>query len=145
MLIRELANATNTSRDTIRHYDQLGLLQRHERPAGSRLYADYPEDNIERIEFIRMGKIMGFTLREIGSLLNAYYSGTLSTEQQVVLLRERQQLIRSRIAELKEAQAYIQQKMDLLLAHGQCASDQQEFAQLREQANVRFGRVENSS
>lgn len=54
MLIGELAKATGTTKDTIRHYDQMGLLISTERQAGSRSYKDYSQDNIERLDMIRL-------------------------------------------------------------------------------------------
>ena len=38
LLIGKLATTANTTKDTIRHYDQLGLLKSRKRQAGSRLY-----------------------------------------------------------------------------------------------------------
>ena len=74
MLISELAKATGTTKDTIRHYDQLGLLLSTERQAGSRRYKDFSRDNLERIELIRLAKYIGFTLNEIAEQTLIHYN-----------------------------------------------------------------------
>jgi DNA-binding transcriptional MerR regulator len=45
MLIGELAKASGTTKDTIRYYDQLGLLITAECRADSRTHKEFSEDN----------------------------------------------------------------------------------------------------
>ena len=114
MLIGELAKATNTTKDTVRHYHEQKLLIVNRRTAGSRFYNDYPSENIERIATIKQGKALGFTLNEIASLLEAYYSGALSTPEQIQILNNKLLLIESKIAELDQIKASIQHKLSIL-------------------------------
>ena len=53
LLIGELAAKANTTKDTVRHYEQLGLLKSRKRQAGSRLYTEFHPECIERIELIK--------------------------------------------------------------------------------------------
>lgn len=114
MLIGELAKATGTTKDTIRHYHQQGLLIVSQRAAGSRFYYDFPSENIDRIATIKHGKTMGFTLSEIASLLDIYYSGELSTQQQIQILNDKLFLINQKIQGLKQIKTSIQKKLLIL-------------------------------
>ncbi len=114
MLISELARKTGVSKDTIRHYQELGLLTVNKQQAGSRFYNSFPKQNIDRIETIILGKSMGFSLREIASLLDAYFSGKLSAEQQIEIFEEKLAIIEQRIKDLKKTRAYITEKLVIL-------------------------------
>jgi MerR family Zn(II)-responsive transcriptional regulator of zntA len=65
--IGKLAALTSVSNDTLRYYEQEGLVQ----PAGkSRAgYRLYDGESIRRIHFIKHAQQCGFTLAEIGELL----------------------------------------------------------------------------
>jgi len=119
MLIGELAKMTGTTKDTIRHYDQLGLLLSVERQAGSRRYKDYSTDNLERIEMIRLAKYVGFTLGEIAEQVEKYYAGGLSHEEQIAMLGERLMDVKDRIQKMQEVEIYLQQKIQWMQDGGQ--------------------------
>jgi MerR family transcriptional regulator, copper efflux regulator len=114
MLISQLAKATGTTKDTIRHYHQQGLLIVEQRAAGSRFYHDYLDENIERIASIRHGKTMGFTLSEIASLQEAYYSGELLIQDKIEILHEKLLLIEQKIQDLEQIKTSIQNKLSIL-------------------------------
>lgn len=114
MLISELAKATCTTKDTIRHYHQQGLLIVEKRAAGTRFYNDYPSENIDRIANIKQAKALGFTLREIASLQKIYYSGKLSSKDRLQILNDKLLLVESKIAELDIIKISIQNKLSIL-------------------------------
>lgn len=65
--IGKLASLTSVSNDTLRYYEQEGLIEPAGRsPAGYRLY---DTDSARRIRFIRHAQTCGFTLAEIRDLL----------------------------------------------------------------------------
>lgn len=65
--IGKLAERTDVSVETIRYYERRGLLERPSQPSsGYRLYTDEAH---RRLSFIRKAKALGFTLGEIGELL----------------------------------------------------------------------------
>lgn len=67
--IGEVAKRTELSINTIRHYDEAGLVTPSARSAGGfRLYTDA---DIDRLLVIRRMKPLGFTLEEMGELLAA--------------------------------------------------------------------------
>ena len=67
MKIGEVARRTGTGVETIRYYEREGLLLAPaRRPSG---YRQYDESTLERLEYIRRAKELGFTLAEIRELL----------------------------------------------------------------------------
>ena len=65
--IGKLASLTSVSNDTLRYYEQEGLIEpAGKSPAGYRLY---DSDSTRRIRFIRHAQNCGFTLAEIRDLL----------------------------------------------------------------------------
>lgn len=67
MQIGELASATTTKVTTIRFYEEIGLLARPARTASGR--RTYGSEDIDRLNFIRNGRRLGFSIDEIRSLL----------------------------------------------------------------------------
>ena len=67
MTIGKVAETAGVNVQTVRFYEQKGLLPRPRRSsAGYRLY---DADSVERIRFVRHAQEIGFSLREIGELL----------------------------------------------------------------------------
>lgn len=89
LLIGTLAKQANTTKDTIRHYDELGLLKSRKRQAGSRLYTEFHPECIERIEIIKNIKSVGFSLNEIKDCLNDYYTGDFSIDKRMFAISEK--------------------------------------------------------
>lgn len=66
--IGALAREAGVSVTTVRFYERAGLLAKPARSAAN--YRLYPADTASRIRFIRRAQQLGFTLPEIGELLN---------------------------------------------------------------------------
>jgi MerR family Zn(II)-responsive transcriptional regulator of zntA len=111
MLIGELAKRANVSKDTIRYYEELNLLVSGDRVAGSRIYREYNEENISRIQMIKSAKDMGFTLSELQKLIDDYDSGKMSDSDVVKLLREQLQLVEDKITSLKKTESVLLNKL----------------------------------
>ena len=107
LLIGTLATEANTTKDTIRHYDQLGLLKSRKRQAGSRLYTEFHPECVERIELIKSAQAIGFTLTEIKDSLNDYYDGQLDINLQLSLTQQK-------LAQVKKQQATIGLMIEML-------------------------------
>lgn len=119
LLIGALAKKANTTKDTVRHYDQLGLLKSRKRQAGSRLYTEFHPECVERIELIKSAQTVGFTLNEMKDSFNDFYAGKISLDEQLSFNQkkldqvQKQQantsimieLLSERIKELKAMQA----------------------------------------
>lgn len=67
--IGQVAERTELSIKTIRHYDEVGLVTPSARSAGG--FRLYTEDDIERLLVIRRMKPLGFTLEQMRDLLEA--------------------------------------------------------------------------
>jgi DNA-binding transcriptional MerR regulator len=66
--IGELAKRTTLTVDAIRFYEKRRLLPKATRTAGG--FRLYTTDDIERLHFIRQMHGLGFSLREIGELID---------------------------------------------------------------------------
>ena len=68
MKIGELARAAGVGVETIRYYEKEGLL-----PASARTrsgYRQFGPESLRRLNFIRRARDLGFTLKEVGQLLD---------------------------------------------------------------------------
>ena len=67
LTIGELARQAGLSVETIRFYEHEGLVEKPARPLGS--IRTYPQRAVQRLAFVHEAKVIGFTLREIRTLL----------------------------------------------------------------------------
>lgn len=68
MTIGVLAQKAGVNVETIRYYQRKGLLPEPPRPPGG--VRHYGPEVVDRILFIKRAQYMGFTLREVGELLD---------------------------------------------------------------------------
>ncbi|WP_207454913.1 MerR family transcriptional regulator [Herbiconiux sp. SYSU D00978] len=73
MHIGELAERTELSLRSIRHYDEVGLLKPAGRTEGG--FRLYTEDDFDRLMLIRRMKPLGFSLEEMADLLRVIDTG----------------------------------------------------------------------
>lgn len=95
MTIGRLAKSANVGVETIRYYQQRGLMPTPE-PIGA--YRYYSEDMADQLRFIKRAQELGFTLDEVGDLL-ALSSGSdhISIRQ---LAQERLAQIEAKLSDL---------------------------------------------
>lgn len=67
MRIGELAQQTGVKVETIRFYEQEGLIPEPERTASN--YRSYTIEHLNRLSFIRRSRDLGFTLEQVRTLL----------------------------------------------------------------------------
>ncbi len=70
MRIGELSRRTSLSRDTIRYYEKRGLIKAGPSISEFNNYKEYPESVLRRLLLIKETKTFGFSLNEIGELLD---------------------------------------------------------------------------
>lgn len=109
MTIGRLADAGGVGVETVRYYQRRGLLDTPDRAGGGinggvRRYGD---DDLRRLRFIRVAQAAGFTLDQIGELLDLDASEDRArarslAEQQIAVLD-------TRLAELTAARASLEQ------------------------------------
>lgn len=107
MLIGELAEQTGTTAKTLRFYETEGLLPEPGRtPSG---YRDYEPDSAHRVTFIRDAQQAGFTLRQIGQILDIRDSGEPPCEHVGQLIEQRIIEVEQRLTELAQTKAHLQE------------------------------------
>ncbi len=78
MWIGTLAARCNVSRDTIRLYEAQGLLRPRRGGQGTHGYRVYSEHDVRRVQLVRQAQTLGFSLKEIGSLIDLWAGRTLA-------------------------------------------------------------------
>ncbi|MDX6373983.1 MAG: hypothetical protein QOD98_2971 [Nocardioidaceae bacterium] len=97
MRVGELAAVAGVNRETLRYYERRGLLARPDRsPGGHRLY---PAEAVTRLRVVKAAQRLGFTLDEVGELLDV---GRAHGRDAGLQVRAREKLVEveSRIADL---------------------------------------------
>jgi MerR family transcriptional regulator, mercuric resistance operon regulatory protein len=95
-----LASETGCNIETIRYYEQIGILPPPPRSEGGhRLYGP---DFVNRLQFVRRARDLGFTLEEIRELLSLVDGGNYSCAQVEGVALAHVQEIRRKIADLNK-------------------------------------------
>lgn len=97
--IGELARRTGSKVQTIRYYEEIGLLPPPGRTAGNQ--RRYDRATADRLAFIRHGRALGFSLDEIRDLLRLTDHPELSCEAADAIARKRLADVERRIARLE--------------------------------------------
>jgi len=98
MRIGQLASATGVSRDTLRFYEEQGLIRSRRLDNG---YRDYPDEVQELVSYIKTAQKLGFTLAEVGNKLPAIWNAPEPGPAITQLLAEKLQEIDERIEGLR--------------------------------------------
>lgn len=102
MLINELSKRTGMSVHTIRFYEKSGLIKgNRDETVRSNNYFHYDEESVERLEFINEAKSVGFTIKEIGEMIDAWYNNRYSKEDKLAILEEKLETLDAKIKEIK--------------------------------------------
>lgn len=103
MLINELSKRTGISIPTLRYYENYGLFKGvSDEKIKTNNYKDYDESIVEKVEIIVGAKKAGFTLSEIKSLLENWYSKRLSIEKKIAVVNKKVNEIDDKIRQLKQ-------------------------------------------
>ena len=111
MRISELARLCDVKTDTIRYYEKRGLLPepvRSQMVSGRPGYRKYTEVDTDRVRFIRQCQNLGFSLDEIGQLLNLRYETGGNCAPIVAIAQEKQTEIDQKIELLETMKQQIQ-------------------------------------
>lgn len=114
MRIRQLAEQTGVIVDTIRFYEKRGLLDQAHFQRSPNGYRAYTARAIERLEMIELAQTAGFALSEIAELFGLWEQNQLGDDLILARLREKQQQIARKIAELAQIQSYVLDKIEQL-------------------------------
>lgn len=120
MLINELSKKTGISTHTIRFYEKSGLIEgRQDETVISNNYFHYDELTIEKLEFISDAKSVGFTIKEIGQIIDAWYNRKYTKKQKLEILEEKLISLEQKMKEIKEMKKQILQFKDDVV-HDRC-------------------------
>jgi len=101
--IGQLAELTDVSADSIRHYERLGLLPVAARTGGG--YRLYPPGAVQRVQLIRSAVRVGFSLRELGAFLAVRRAGGAPCHQVRAAAERILESVELQIAELRATRA----------------------------------------
>ena len=122
--IGELAQATGVAASTIRFYEKQGLLPKAPRTNSG--YRQYDESVKTRLDCIRLGQKLGFSLEELPKLLSQ--EDNLDHELVLTRLALKQKELAQLIAKLNRQKSQIEQlklQLNATWQQGQCMSAQQ--------------------
>jgi DNA-binding transcriptional MerR regulator len=108
MRIGELAAQTELSKDTIRFYEKIGLVEGDRRPNG---YRDFPPETVPWLHYVRTAQALGFSLSEIGKHGDQLRDSPDSAAALSALLSDKVQVIDDRMAELANLRADLTERI----------------------------------
>lgn len=135
MAIGKLAEAAATKVQTVRYYEEIGLIKPFMRSQGGhRLYA--PE-HLRRLKFIRHARELGFGIDAIRELLNLADNPDMSCEAADIIARGQLEQVEIRLEKLKALRKELKRMVEecghgragqcrvieVLSDHRHCASD----------------------
>ncbi len=103
MLVNELAREAGVEAHVVRFYTQEGLLHPERDPKNS--YREYTLSDVRRLRFIRRARWLGFTLRDIESILADVDNGVSPCSEVREIIKVRAKENRQRIEDLQQLQS----------------------------------------
>ena len=97
MKIGVVSELTGCNIETIRYYERIGLVAAPPR-RGS--YRDYGPSDVDRLRFVRRGRELGFSLEEIGTLLDLAPQDGATCETVQTLAEQHLRNVRAKLADL---------------------------------------------
>lgn len=110
MLIGELAQKTGLSKDTIRFYEKMGLIESKGRQAGTRTYMEFSPEMLERVVIITQGKSLGFTLNEIKRLIDTWGNSSVPIAEKLKVIDHKLEEISEKMRQLEQIKLYLTAK-----------------------------------
>lgn len=102
--IGQLARRAGAKIETIRYYERIGLL-----PEASRRgrYRSYGEGDVVRLGFVRRSRELGFSIKEVRTLLDLAIGGQASRGEARDIAAQHLRDVRARIADLRRMEAVL--------------------------------------
>ncbi|HFI0507081.1 TPA: stress response transcriptional regulator NmlR [Streptococcus suis] len=101
MNIKEVSQVTGLSADTIRYYERIGLVPKIERKSSG--VRDFSENDVAILEFIRCFRGAGMSIERLIEYMGLVQAGDNTVRARIVLLKEEQEELRSRLVEIQKA------------------------------------------
>ncbi|WP_315108054.1 MerR family transcriptional regulator [Clostridium intestinale] len=125
--IGEVVKKLNINRETIRYYENIGLLTENKRDKNG--YRLYSEDEVEKIEFILMVKSYGFSLKEIKVIFDEVYEDILGGHIDGIkkIVEEKIRELQHKIEALSETKKLLEKVNDNVLSENrECYREENE-------------------
>lgn len=110
MITHEIAELAGVSANVVRYYSKIGLLSPIRNPNNG--YREYTPQDVNRVRFIRKAKWLGFTLKDVETILAESDSGKSPCGKVREIITERVQEIQQRLDQLHEMQARMGKAME---------------------------------
>jgi DNA-binding transcriptional MerR regulator len=124
MKIGELEARSGASRHTLRYYEQIGLISPVRQTNNYRVYT---AQTLQDLDFIQRAQSMGFSLGEIGEILDAQRNQLIDCADGAKLIEKKMAEIKQKIANLQSIYRYLDEERANLEAS---AAKQLELRQL---------------
>ncbi|KEX95112.1 MerR family transcriptional regulator, partial [Pseudomonas putida] len=125
----ELEARSDVSRHTLRYYEQIGLISPLRQ---TNKYRVYTAQTLQDLDFIRRAQSMGFSLGEIGEILDAQRNKLIDCADGAKLIEKKMAEIKQKIANLQSIYRYLDEERANLEAS---AAKQLELQQLNNSSN----------
>lgn len=103
MLINELSKKTGISIHTIRFYEKSGLIAgKRDESVKTNKYLHYDDVTIEKLELISDAKLVGFTIKEISQIIDAWYNQKYTKKQKLTILSDKLISLEQKMKEIRE-------------------------------------------
>ncbi len=96
--IGEVSKKTGVAVGALRYYEKLGLL---ESKRGDNSYRYYSADAVRQVQFVKKAQSLGFTLEDIGEVLNVHQKGNVPCDLVQSILQEKIEKIEAQIKEMR--------------------------------------------
>ena len=107
--IGEVAKQTGLAVGALRYYESLGLLTSER---GNNGYRYYSPDVVHQVQFIKKAQAIGFSLEEIGEVLNLHEQGDVPCGFVQSLLQEKIDQLEIQIQQMREFKAELEDYRD---------------------------------
>lgn len=110
LLIGAMAERTRVNIETIRYYERVGLLPHPARTEGRR--RTYDERDVRRLDFIRRGRELGFSLADVRTLLELADRGAVACAETKDMTVRHLADVRGKIKSLKRLERALKKMTD---------------------------------
>ncbi len=107
MKIGEIEARRGASRHTLRYYEQIGLISSQRRTNNYRVYN---AQTLQDLDFIQRAQSMGFSLGEIGEILDAQRNKLIDCAEGAKLIEKKMAEIKQKIANFQSIYRYLDEE-----------------------------------